>query len=160
MKFVAQRVTGAILTADHKPVSEIGRGLVVYFGVGRGDCERDAVKCAEKIASLRVFEDGAGKMNLSVKDVGGEVLFVSQFTLYGDARKGNRPSFSEAERPERANELYECAFARLQDLGVPVKKGVFGADMHICQENDGPVTIIYETERSRPQLRTGGGEIC
>lgn len=144
MKFVAQRVTGATLTVDYKPVSEIGHGLVVYFGVKCGDNERQAKKCAEKIAALRVFEDADGKMNRSVKDVSGEVLFVSQFTLYGDAKKGNRPSFSEAERPERANALYECAFAHLQTLGVSVKKGIFGADMHICQHNDGPVTIIYE----------------
>lgn len=145
MKFVAQRVTGATLTVDRELVSEIGRGLVVYFGVKRGDDERAAKKCAEKIAALRIFGDDTGKMNLSVKDVGGEVLFVSQFTLYGDAEKGNRPSFTEAERPERANELYECALAHLKTLGVSVKKGVFGADMHICQENDGPVTIIYQT---------------
>lgn len=144
MKFVAQRVTGATLTVNNQPVSEIGHGLVVYFGIRCGDGEAEAKKCAEKLASLRIFEDDGGKMNLSVKDVGGEVLFVSQFTLYGDARKGNRSSFSEAERPERANELYECAFAHLNELNVPTKKGVFGADMRICQVNDGPVTIIYE----------------
>ena len=98
----------------------------------------------EKIAALRVFEDEAGKMNLSVRDVKGEVLLVSQFTLYGDARKGNRPSFTEAERPERADALYEHAVSHLRSLGVPVQTGVFGADMQISQHNDGPVTIIYE----------------
>lgn len=144
MKFVAQRVSRASLTVDHKPVSEIGRGLVVYFGVKAGDGEDQAKKCAEKIAHLRVFEDGAGKMNLSVKDVAGEVLFVSQFTLYGDAKKGNRPSFIEAERPERVDELYRFAAERLREQGVPVRLGVFGAHMVIEQVNDGPVTIIYE----------------
>ncbi len=144
MKFVAQRVSQASLTVDAKPVSDIGRGLVVYFGVKTGDTEQQAVKCAEKIAHLRVFEDDAGKMNLSVKDVGGEVLFVSQFTLYGDARKGNRPSFIEAERPERADKLYLYAADKLREQGVSVKLGVFGAHMVIDQINDGPVTIIYE----------------
>lgn len=144
MKFVAQRVARAVLKTDEQLVSEIGYGLVVYFGVRVGDTEREAEKCAEKIASLRVFEDGDGKMNRSVRDVGGEVLFVSQFTLYGDARKGNRPSFTEAERPERANALYGYAAEKLRALQVPVKLGVFGADMSIEQQNIGPVTIVYE----------------
>ena len=144
MKFVAQRVSKASLTVDTKPVSDIGHGLVVYFGVKVGDTKAQAEKCAEKIARLRVFEDDAGKMNLSVGDVGGEVLLVSQFTLYGDARKGNRPSFIEAERPEPADALYRYAAERLQALGIPVKRGVFGAHMVIDQVNDGPVTIIYE----------------
>ena len=144
MRFVAQRVTNANLTVNGQPVSEIGRGLVVYFGVRVGDSEPQAKKCAEKIANLRVFEDDAGKMNRSVLDTGYEVLLVSQFTLYGDARKGNRPSFTDVERPERANILYELAARELRALGVPVKTGVFGADMHIEQACDGPVTIIYE----------------
>lgn len=144
MKFVAQRVLCAKLTVNGEPVSEIGRGLVVYFGVKNGDGEKQAEKCAEKIANLRIFEDGAGKMNLSVKDVGGEVLFVSQFTLYGDARKGNRPSFTEAERPQRAEPLYAYAAECLRAQNVPVKTGVFGADMQIRQVNDGPVTILFE----------------
>lgn len=144
MKFVAQRVSKASLTVDTKPVSDIGHGLVVYFGVKVGDTKAQAEKCAEKIAHLRVFEDDAGKMNLSVGDVGGEVLLVSQFTLYGDARKGNRPSFIEAERPEPADVLYRYAAERLQALGIPVKRGIFGAHMVIDQVNDGPVTIIYE----------------
>ena len=144
MKFVAQRVASAALCVSDELVSEIGRGLVVYLGVRTGDSEKQAEKAMEKIAALRVFEDGAGKMNLSVRDVKGEVLLVSQFTLYGDARKGNRPSFTEAERPERADALYEHAVAHLRSLGVPVQTGVFGADMQIEQHNDGPVTIIYE----------------
>ena len=144
MKFVAQRVASATLCVSDELVSEIGRGLVVYLGVKTGDVEQQAEKAMEKIAALRVFEDDAGKMNLSVRDVKGEVLLVSQFTLYGDARKGNRPSFTEAERPERADALYEHAVAHLRSLGVPVQTGVFGADMQISQHNDGPVTIIYE----------------
>ncbi len=144
MRFVAQRVTGAALTVDGRLVSEIGRGLVVYFGVGVGDAEKQAEKCAEKLSALRVFEDEAGKMNLSVKDVKGEILFVSQFTLLGDCRKGNRPSFTAAEQPVRAEELYRYAGEKLISLGVPVKWGVFGAHMHIEQKNDGPVTILYE----------------
>ena len=99
---------------------------------------------AKKIANLRIFEDENGKMNLSVKDVGGEVLLVSQFTLYGDASHGNRPSFTLAERPEQAEPLYDYAVERLRDYGVTVKKGVFGADMQISQHNDGPVTILLE----------------
>ena len=144
MKFVAQRVASAALCVSGELVSEIGRGLVVYLGVKTGDVEQQAEKAMEKIAALRVFEDEAGKMNLSVRDVKGEVLLVSQFTLYGDAKKGNRPSFSEAERPERADALYEHAVSYLRSLGVPVQTGVFGADMQISQHNDGPVTIIYE----------------
>ncbi len=144
MKFVAQRVASAALCVSGELVSEIGRGLVVYLGVKAGDNEKQAEKAMEKVALLRVFEDDAGKMNLSVRDVKGEVLLVSQFTLYGDAKKGNRPSFSEAERPERADALYEHAVSYLRSLGVPVKTGVFGADMQISQHNDGPVTIIFE----------------
>ncbi len=144
MRLVAQRVLRAALSVDDVPVSEIGYGLVVYFGVGAGDTVAQAEKCMQKVADLRIFEDEAGKMNRSVKDVGGEVLLVSQFTLYGDAKKGNRPSFSGAERPERANELYEYALSFLRGLGVPAKQGVFGADMRIEQVNSGPVTIIYE----------------
>ncbi len=144
MKFVAQRVASAALCVSGELVSEIGRGLVVYLGVKAGDNEKQAEKAMEKVALLRVFEDEAGKMNLSVRDVKGEVLLVSQFTLYGDAKKGNRPSFSEAERPERADALYEHAVSYLRSLGVPVQTGVFGADMQISQHNDGPVTIIFE----------------
>ena len=144
MKFVAQRVLSAALSVNDVPVSEIGCGLVVYFGVKVGDTQKQAEKCMEKLANLRIFEDEEGKMNRSVKDVGGEILLVSQFTLYGDARKGNRPSFTEAERPEKANPLYEYACDYLSGLGVNVKRGVFGADMRIEQVNQGPVTIIYE----------------
>ena len=144
MIFVAQRVAKAALCVSGELVSEIGRGLVVFLGVKVGDTERQAEKAMEKAAALRIFEDDAGKMNRSVRDVGGEVLLVSQFTLLGDARKGNRPSFTDAERPERADALYKYAAEYLRSLNVPVKTGVFGADMKINQMNDGPVTIIYE----------------
>ena len=144
MKAVVQRVKATRLSVDGKAVSEIPFGLTVFFGVKVGDTEKEAEYLAKKIAALRIFEDENGKMNLSVKDVGGEVLFVSQFTLYGDASHGNRPSFTLAERPERANMLYEYAAQKLSEYGVPVKLGVFGADMQIEQANDGPVTILLE----------------
>ena len=144
MKAVVQRVKNTRLSVDGQLVSEIPFGLTVFFGVKVGDEEKQADYLAKKIASLRIFEDENGKMNLSVKDVGGEVLFVSQFTLYGDASHGNRPSFTLAERPERANALYEYASEKLAEQGVSVKLGVFGADMQIEQHNDGPVTILLE----------------
>jgi D-tyrosyl-tRNA(Tyr) deacylase len=144
MKAVVQRVKHTSLKVDGELISEIPFGLTVFFGVKVGDEKEQAEYLAKKIANLRIFEDENGKMNLSVKDVGGEVLFVSQFTLYGDASHGNRPSFTLAERPERANELYEYAATCLSEHGVIVKKGVFGADMKIEQLNDGPVTIIID----------------
>lgn len=144
MKAVVQRVKQTSLYVDGKLISHIDGGLTVFLGVKRGDCEAQAERIAGKIANLRIFEDGQGKMNLSVKDVGGEVLLVSQFTLYGDASHGNRPSFTEAEEPSRANFLYEYCADRLILSGLTVKKGVFGADMKIEQYNDGPVTIILE----------------
>ena len=144
MKLVVQRVKSTRLEVDGKLISEIGKGLAVYVGVGVGDTEAEADRLAEKIVKLRIFEDENGKMNLSVKDVGGEILSISQFTLYADVSHGNRPGFSGAERPERANELYEYFSRKVAEQGVPVKKGVFGADMQIMQHNDGPVTIIYD----------------
>ena len=145
MKAVVQRVKKTTLSVDGKLISEIPFGLTVYLGVKTGDSEKEAAYLAKKIAALRIFEDENGKMNLSVKDVGGEVLLVSQFTLYGDASHGNRPSFTLAERPEKAEPLYEYAVEQLSSYGIPVKKGVFGADMQISQHNDGPVTILLET---------------
>ena len=144
MKAVVQRVKKTTLSVDGKLISEIPFGLTVFLGVKVGDTEKEAAYIAKKIAGMRIFEDENGKMNLSVKDVGGEVLLVSQFTLYGDATKGNRPSFTLAERPEQAEALYEYAVKELSSYDVPVKKGVFGADMKIEQNNDGPVTILLE----------------
>ncbi len=132
------------LSVEGSLISEIPFGLAVYLGVKSGDTDDMPAAMAKKIAALRIFEDENGKMNLSVKDVGGEVLMISQFTLYGDCSHGNRPSFTLAERPERANVLYQKTCEDLRAHGVPVKTGVFGADMKIEQFNDGPVTIIYE----------------
>ena len=144
MRAVVQRVKKTTLRVDGELISEIPFGLTVFLGVKVGDTEKEAAYIAKKVAGMRIFEDENGKMNLSVKDVGGEVLMVSQFTLYGDATKGNRPSFTLAERPEQAEALYEYAVKELASYGVTVKKGVFGADMQIEQNNDGPVTILLE----------------
>ena len=146
MRIVAQRVLSAALSVGGKTVSAIGRGLVVYFGVGKGDNAADCEAVARKIANLRIFEDENGKMNHSALGGNFEVLFVSQFTLYGDCRKGNRPSFTEAETPAAANALYEETAAKLRAAGLRVQTGVFGADMRIEQVCDGPVTIIYDTK--------------
>ncbi|MCI8370729.1 MAG: D-tyrosyl-tRNA(Tyr) deacylase [Clostridia bacterium] len=145
MRTVIQRVGQTKLSVDGKLISQIPSGLAVYLGIKAGDSRTQAEAMAKKIAALRIFEDGNGKMNLSVKDIGGEILLISQFTLYGDCSHGNRPSFIEAERPEKAESLYEYTAETLRGYGVCVKQGVFGADMKIEQYNDGPVTIIYET---------------
>ena len=144
MKAVIQRVGKTALSVDGKLVSEIPFGLSVYLGVKCGDTAIQAQAMAKKVAGLRIFEDGNGKMNLSLSEVGGEILLISQFTLYGDCSHGNRPSFTEAERPEKASALYELTAQKLREYGLTVKTGVFGADMKIGQFNDGPVTIIYE----------------
>ena len=146
MKAVAQRVKKTTLSVDGELISEIPFGLTVFLGIKCGDTEKQADYIAKKIAGLRVFEDENGKMNLSVQDVGGEVLLVSQFTLYGDTSRGNRPSFTLAERPEKAEPLYEYTVRALLTYGITVKKGVFGADMKIEHYNDGPVTILLECE--------------
>ena len=144
MKAVVQRVKQTSLKVDGELISQIPFGLTVFLGVKEGDEKPQADWLMRKIAGLRVFEDENGKMNLSVKDVGGEVLLVSQFTLYGDVSKGFRPSFTLAARPETAEPLYDNAAEYLKEQGVIVKKGVFGADMQIEQHNDGPVTILLE----------------
>lgn len=144
MKAVIQRVLGATLSVEGKVVSQIGAGLVVYFCVEKGDDKSLCETFAKKLAKLRIFADDNGKMNLSVADVGGEILLVSQFTLAADLTQGNRPSFFNAELPQIANETYLHAAKLLQNMGLTVKLGVFGADMTIDQRNDGPVTIIAE----------------
>ena len=144
MKAVVQRVKGASLKVDGNLISEIDGGLVVYLGVGVGDDNKKAEYLANKIANLRVFVDENDKMNKSVLNVDGQVLAVSQFTLYGDVSHGNRPSFTNAEKPQIASEIYNYFCQKLSECGVVVKKGVFGADMQILQHNDGPVTIIYD----------------
>ena len=144
MYAVIQRARRTALRVDGKLISEIPFGLVVYLGIKIGDSEDKCEVLANKVSKLRIFEDANGKMNLSVQDVGGEILLVSQFTLCADCSRGNRPNFSLAEKPERANELYELTANKLRGLGLTVKQGVFGADMKIEQLNDGPVSIIYE----------------
>ena len=144
MRAVIQRVKKTSLSVGGQSISEIEGGLAVYLAVSPADSEKSAELMAKKIAMLRVFEDGQGKMNLSVQDVGGEVLLSAQFTVYGDCSHGNRPSFIGAARPEQAQPLYERTAEAIAAYGIPVKTGVFGADMQIEQHNDGPVTILYD----------------
>ncbi|REJ36192.1 MAG: D-tyrosyl-tRNA(Tyr) deacylase [Bacillota bacterium] len=145
MRAVIQRVRSANVQVDGQVVGRIGRGLLVLLGVGQGDGEADAVFMADKVARLRIFEDDQGKMNLAPADVGAEFLVVSQFTLYGDIRKGRRPSFTEAAPPERARELYERFLELLRARGFRVESGIFGAKMLVQLENDGPVTLWFDT---------------
>jgi len=147
MRSVVQRVARAAVRVDRQVVGEIGHGLLVLLGVAGGDADADARWMADKLAQLRIFEDEGGKMNRSVQDVGGGVLLVSQFTLLGDARKGNRPSFVGAAPPEEANALYESVAALLRAWGLPVAQGVFRAHMEVESVNDGPVTLLLD---SRP----------
>ena len=142
MKAIIQRVLSASLKVDGKLISKIGRGYVIFLGVGKGDTEADADYFIKKIPPLRIFEDENGKINKSIKEVSGEILLVSQFTLYADASHGNRPSFIEAESPEKAKELYLYVAEGLKKTGIEVKLGVFGADMKIEQVNDGPFTLL------------------
>ena len=144
MKAVVQRVKSANLKVDGKLISEIGFGYVVFLGVKKGDTKENADYFIKKLPTLRICEDENGKTNLSIMDTRGEILLVSQFTLYGDTSHGNRPSFIEAELPEPANELYEYVVKGISAQGITVKKGVFGADMKIEQINDGPFTVILE----------------
>ena len=144
MRLVVQRVSSAGVSVDGKPVAEIGEGLLVLVGVGQEDTQASASRLASKVAALRIFSDEAGKMNLSIRDVAGEALVVSQFTLYGDARKGNRPSFVSAADPDRATRMVDAFVSELVASGVPAKQGVFGADMDVQLVNKGPVTILLE----------------
>ncbi len=145
MKAVVQRVAKASVDVGGERIAAIGRGLLVLLGVAAGDAERDAEFLAEKIAGLRIFEDGDGKMNLSLRDVGGQILVVSQFTLLGDCRKGKRPSFTSAAPPGEAERLYEYFARRLKDMGVPIQTGRFRAMMDVALVNEGPVTLIVES---------------
>jgi len=142
MKLVLQRVSEAMVMVDGKQTGSIGRGLVVFLCIEKGDDRALADHYASKTVELRIFGDWAGKMNLSIKEAGGEILLVSQFTLAADAEKGRRPSFDRAAPPEMANELYEYFAARLVAEGVRTSTGVFAADMKVCLVNDGPVTIL------------------
>lgn len=144
MKAVIQRVQNASVVIDGKEISAIGKGFLTLLGVAKGDTEEQLKKLIAKIIALRIFPDENGKMNLSLQDIGGSHLIVSQFTLLGDASKGNRPSFIGAESPDIAKSLYEKALSLSQAQGVPTQGGQFGADMKISLLNDGPVTLIIE----------------
>ena len=147
MRCVVQRVSRASVTVEGKITGQVEKGYMVLVGVEQGDAEQDVRYCADKVAGLRVFEDEAGKMNLSLKDVGGEILLVSQFTLLGDARHGRRPSFSNAARPEEANALYEAFCQALRAENIRVETGVFQTDMQVELVNDGPVTILLDSRK-------------
>ena len=145
MRAVIQRVSKASVTVEDKIVGHIGQGFLILLGIAQSDSEAEAAFLARKIAGLRVFEDGDGKMNLSLSEIGGAVLAVSQFTLYADTRKGRRPSFVDAARPEQAEPLYRRFCELLLAEGVPVEKGIFQATMQVALVNDGPVTILMDT---------------
>jgi D-tyrosyl-tRNA(Tyr) deacylase len=144
MRAVIQRVIDANVCVDGKEISRIEKGYVIFLGVGKLDKKENADYFIKKIPPLRIFEDENGKINKSIMDVNGEILLVSQFTLYADTSHGNRPSFIEAGAPDYANELYLYVAEGLKKAGVPVKLGVFGADMKINQTNDGPFTVVIE----------------
>ncbi|MBR5229508.1 MAG: D-tyrosyl-tRNA(Tyr) deacylase [Firmicutes bacterium] len=147
MRAVVQRVTDADVTVDNKITGSIGKGFVVLLGVEEGDTTADADYMVDKITGLRVFEDEEGKMNLSMMDVGGQMLAVSQFTLLGDARKGKRPSFTKAAKPDQAKELYEYFTAKVREKDITVGEGVFQAEMLVRINNDGPVTILLDSKK-------------
>jgi len=152
MKLVVQRVKAASVEVDGKTVGETGCGLLVFIGVTHGDTAADAAYLARKTVHLRVFDDAAGKMNWSLVESGGGLLVVSQFTLYGDCSKGNRPGYTEAADPERARRLYEEYLRQLRTYGIPVATGIFQAEMAVCLVNDGPVTLILESTGRRGAL--------
>ena len=147
MRAVVQRVSEASVRVDGRVVGQIGRGLLVLLGVGMGDAETDAEFLVEKVLNLRIFPDEAGAMNRSLVDVAGELLVVSQFTLYGDARKGRRPSFIDAAPPEEANRLYHHYVEKARASGLRVEEGVFRAMMDVALVNDGPVTILLDSRK-------------
>jgi len=147
MRAVVQRVTFSDVTSGQHTVGSICEGLTVFLGVGKGDTEKHARYMAEKIAGLRIFEDDEGKMNLSVQDVGGAMLAVSQFTLYGDVKKGKRPSFTDAADPEEAEQLYNVFCACVRSLGIEVQEGIFQTHMLVRIHNDGPVTILIDSNK-------------
>ena len=146
MRAVVQRVSGASVAVSGETVGKCGRGFLILLGVAKGDTEADADVLAAKLSKLRIFEDGNGKMYLSLSDIGGELLIISNFTLYADCRHGNRPDFLMAEAPAEANRLYEYFTDRMKTLsGCPTETGVFGADMKVSIENDGPVTLVIDS---------------
>lgn len=155
MRAVLTRVTSASVTIDGQVVGKIGKGFLILLGVGPQDTPKECRYLAEKALGLRIFEDENGKMNLGLDAVGREVLVVSQFTLYGNCRKGRRPSFTDAANPELGNALYEQFLADCADLGYPPQHGQFGADMQVASVNDGPVTLILDTDQLMDSPRRG-----
>ena len=155
MRAVLTRVRSASVTIDGQTVGKIGKGFLILLGVGPEDTEAECRYLAEKALALRIFEDENGKMNLGLDAVGGQVLVVSQFTLYGNCRKGRRPSFTDAANPELGNTLYEKFLAICEELGYPPQHGRFGADMQVESVNDGPVTLILDTAQLMEQPRRG-----
>ena len=147
MKAVIQRVTRASVTVDGEVTGKIGKGFMVLLGVVDGDTEAEMKLLAKKVAEIRIFTDENDKMNLGLADIGGEVLVVSQFTLYGNCRKGRRPSFTDAAGPELGNAMYEKFLQYCEELGYPPQHGEFGADMAVESINDGPVTLILDTQQ-------------
>lgn len=147
MRAVIQRVTEASVSVEGDIVGRIGPGMAVLLGIGEDDSEKDVTYVAEKISGLRIFEDSSGRMNLSIEDTGGEILVISQFTLYGDTRKGRRPSYVRAAGGDFARRLYELFIAKLAERGIPVKTGVFGAHMDVHIFNCGPVTLLVDSSR-------------
>jgi D-tyrosyl-tRNA(Tyr) deacylase len=145
MRAVVQRVSSARVEVEKEVVGAIDRGLLAYVGFGRHDTEDDSVWVLSKIVGMRVFDDDAGKMNRSVADVGGAILLVSQFTLYGDLRRGRRPSFEEAMDPDRAATAYQAAGRQVRAMGLPVETGRFRADMQVISVNEGPVTLLIDS---------------
>ena len=148
MRAVVQRVSYASVKVNKEVTGEIKKGLLVFLAVCDDDTKKDLEYMADKVSGLRIFEDDEEKMNLSVTDVGGEILVISQFTLYGDCRKGKRPSFVSAGEPKYANMMYEEFINNLKDKGLTVEKGVFGADMKVELLNDGPVTILLDSKKT------------